>query len=411
MTSEIKKVRKRGMSRYRRRKFWFWSILIILLLLGIVLFLLFSRTKVEHQLIRVASCGCVNHRAVYTMREGSDMAMLIRMSNGFSVNADVARVNLERIVMHDSVYHIPCLGLGGNSKRAEFISAINQSIKTSYTDLSKQVVATSKDKEIEMFSILYVGMPAVYVIINYYPEFHRISFMHIPHSALFINTEYRLVDMFFTFGVYPTMRILENNLKQKIDFYLIQDRFNFIDLIDLLGGVEVNLDVPYADEYKLKPGKEVIDGYHAWEYIRFLDWRNLPMKVQSGRKMDLIREDNFQVDPNVLEVIYETRNQRQRHVLEGMRKSFINMSPSDQMYVVDGFKNVFRTDMSNEFLMKLYRDLLSTPNFSYGSIPGYYSTEGNKLYFYPDLPSFEMLRKKEIRTYLEKRHNKNQIIY
>jgi len=402
---------KHKRSIYAKRKMWFWIILLIILILGIILYFLLNKKTTEHRLIRVASCGCVNQRAVYTMREGSDLGMLIRLSKGFSINADVLHVNLDKIVLNDSVYHIPCQGAAGNKQRGEFIRQLNQSIKLSYKDLSKEVVAEAQQKDIECYTILYVGIPAVYVLISYYPEFHRINFVHIPHSALFLNTEYRLIDLFFTLDIYPTMRILEHSLQQKIDYYLIQDRFNFIDLIDLLGGVDINLDKPYADEYNLKAGKNRIDGFYSWEYIRFLDWRNIKMTVKSEKKKDLVRQDNFVMDPRTMEMTYEMRNQRQRHVLEGMRQSFKGLSATDQLYVIENFKNVFRTDMKVELLNLLYKDILSTPSFSYGNIPGYYSREGSKLFYYPDLPSFEMMRKREIRTYLEKRKDKNQVIY
>jgi hypothetical protein len=398
-------------SKYEKRKIWFWIILGLLALLIIFLAFFLNKKTIENKLIRVAVCGCVNQRAVYTMREGSDMAMLIRQAKGFTINADAIHVNLDKIVKNDSVYHIPCLGATNDSKRSEFISQINRTIKLSYRDLSKEVVAAAQQNEIKCYTILYIGIPAVYVLISYYPEFHRINFVHIPHSAMFLNTEYRLIDLFFTLDIYPTMRILEHTLQQKIDYYLIQDRFNFIDLIDLLGGVNINLDKPYADEYNLKPGKNNLDGYYAWEYIRFLDWRNVKMTVKSEKKKDLVRQDNFEMDPRTMEMTYEMRNQRQRYVLEGMRRSFQNLSTADQLYVIENFKNVFRTDMKADFLNMLYKDILSTPSFSYGNVPGYYSVEGSKLFFYPDLPSFEMIRKREIRTYLEKRKDKNQVVY
>jgi len=403
--------KKHKRSKYEKRKIAFWIILGLLALFIIFLVFFLNKKTTENRLIRVAACGCVNQRAVYTMREGSDMSMLIRLAKGFTINADAIHVNMDQIVKNDSVYHIPCIGVSGNSKRKEFISQINQTIKLSYRDLSKEVVAEAQQKEIECFTILYIGIPAVYVLITYYPEFHRINFVHIPHSAMFLNTEYRLIDLFFTLDIYPTMRILEHSLQQKIDYYLIQDRFNFMDLIDLLGGVEINLDKPYAEEYNLKPGKNTIDGFYAWEYIRFLDWRNIQMTVKSEKKKDLVRQDNFEMNPRTMEMTYEMRNQRQRYVLEGMRRSFKALSTADQLYVIENFKNVFRTDMKADFLNMLYKDILSTPSFSYGNVPGYYSVEGSKLFFYPDLPSFEMIRRQEIRKYLETRRNKNQVIY
>jgi len=407
----MEKIKKNKRNKYQKRKLWFWIIVGLIILVALLIYLFYNKPSNEKRFIRVATCGCVKHEAVYTMREGSDLAMLIRLANGFTLNADVLKVNMDKIVMHDSVYHIPCKGKGAGQARYKFVDEINRTIKASYKDLTKEVVASSNDKEIKCYSILYVGLPSVFVLINYYPEFRKINFVHIPHSATFLNNEYRIVDLFFTLDIYPTMRILERTLKQNIDYYLIQDRFNFIDLIDLLGGIEVNLDAPFARQYELNKGRSIIDGFYAWEYIRFLDWYNIKMRVKGEKMKDLVRLDNFEVDPGTMEMIYEMRNQRQRYVLEGMRKSFTGLNEKDQLHVIDNFKNVFRTDMKPDFLMMLYKDILSSPRFSFGTIPGHYSKEGSKLFYYPDLPSYEMLRKREIRTYLEQRKDRNQVIY
>jgi hypothetical protein len=383
------------------------------MILLLIFTLNFKKPGKESRLIRVAVCGCVKNPAVYTMRESSDVAMLVSRAGGFKLNADINRVNLDRVVLHDSVYHIPCRSLKSDSSVYGYKMAkeVNSLIRTSYVNLTNEIVAERNENELKYYSILYVGIPAVFVIINYYPELQRINFVHVPHSAIFLNNDYRLIDLFFTLDVYPTMRIIEHKLKQKLDFYLIQDRFNFIDLIDMLGGVNLNIDKPYADEYDMSAGKNQIDGFHAWEYIRFLDWRNIRMNVDGDKKMHLVSNDNFQIEPKILERTYELRNQRQRHVLEGMRSSFLDMDKVDQLKLLTHFKDVFRTDMTNDFLMQMYSDLLSTPHFSYGNIPGYYSGEGNKLFFYPDLPLFESLKNKEIRTYLESRKGLKQTVY
>jgi len=339
------------------------------------------------------------------------LSMLIRMAKGFTTRTDVSRVNVDLIVKNDSIYHLPCGGSSNLASNRVFISELNRTIKSSYTDLTKVVVANFKEKEIKQYTILYVGLPAVYVLIHYYPEFKRINFVHIPHSAVFLNNGYRLSDMFLTFGPYPTMRILEHTLKQKIDYYLIQDRSTFIDLINMLGGIELNLDKHYANEYALNQGKSSVDGFHAWEYIRFLDMRNIKMSVTGGKISNLVQKDNFEADPASWERIYEMRNQRQRYVLQGMRKSFLGISKSNQLDVINNFHKVFDTDMTNDFLMSLYKDILSTPNFAFGSLPGYYNTEGKNLYFYPDLPNFERLRQEEIRRDIEQRKSKTQTIY
>lgn len=411
--AKLVKRKRKSLDKFKIRKISFWAALILLLIIALIYFLHSTKSEVQHRLIRVGICGAVHIPAVYTMREGSDLGMLVRKANGFRANADVSKVNLDFIVQHDSIYHIPANGGSGNELRLsyELMSEVNRYTKASYTDLTQEVAREFKDKEIKKYSILYVGLPAVYVLINYYPEFNRINFIHLPHSTLFLNNEYRLIDIFFMLDIYPTMRILEHTLKQKIDFYLIQDRGKFIDLIDMLGGVELNLDASYAETYNLNTGRGVVDGFHTWEYIRFLDWRNIEMTVKSEKKKDLIREDNFQVAPGTWERIYEIRNQRQRYVLQGMRKSFKALSRNEQLNVIENFKNVFQTDMTVEFLMDLYEDILTTKDFNFGNIPGYYSREGMKLFFYPDLPNYEMLQRQEIRRCLEKRQGRTQIIY
>ena len=362
--------------------------------------------------IRAGICGAVKDESVFTLREGADLSMLIRMARGTRGNADLSEVNLNTIIRNDSIYHIPAKGKNtGQAAAIRLLDELQADVKSEFDDIEDIVKAHDENPEIRKYTILYVGLPAVFVLINYYPDFNRINFVHIPHVSTFLNNEYRLIDIFLNLDIYPTMQIVGNKLNVNIDYYLIQDRFEFIDLVDELGGVDVRIDKAYAKVYDMQPGMGHIDGYHSWEYIRFVDWRTIKMKVERDRTKDLVRQDNFKADPGEWERIYEVRNQRQRYILQGMRKAFINLSAAEQLQIVATFSKVFSTDMSLEFLNKLYRDILSTPEFSFGALPGYYSREGEKLFFYPDLPNFEMLRQQKIREYLEKRKNKTQTIY
>lgn len=399
--------------KYKTRKTIFWIVTMLLFLFTLASCYYLSKEKTVNQYVRVGICGAVRVPAVYTIREGSDLGMLIRLAHGLKPNANTTNVNLEFVVQHDSIYHIPSLGNENDEFkfRYELYTEVNRSIKSRFVDVTKKVSNEMQVKEIRKYSILYVGLPAVYVLINYYPDYNRINFIHIPHSTLFLNNEYRLSDIFFTLDINPTRKILEHTLKQKIDYYLIQDRSMFIDLIDKLGGVNVNLDAPYAEQYELSAGRQLIDGFHAWEYIRFLDWRNIDIKVKSEKKKDLIRKDNFEVSSRTWERLYEIRNQRQRYVLQGMRESFKSLQKQRQLDILENFSQLFQTDMSNSFLMQLYGDILTTKNFNFGSIPGYYSEEGDKLFYYPDLPNFEMLQEQQIRLWLEKRTGKEQTVY
>ncbi len=85
-----------------------------------------------------------------------------------------------------------------------------------------------------------------------------------------INTAYSLG------GPDLTVRTVERLLGIDIDHYLVVDFASFARFIDLLGGVEVEIDRPMRyDDYAqglhidLKPGRQVLTGEQALQYVRF----------------------------------------------------------------------------------------------------------------------------------------------
>ena len=116
MENVHKTKRRKRISKYKKRKICFWIILCGLLIFGTVFYLMVDRVETPHRLIRVGICGAINRPAVYTMREGSDLSMLVVMAHGFTHNAEIKRVNLDRIIYNDSIYHIPASGTADNSK-------------------------------------------------------------------------------------------------------------------------------------------------------------------------------------------------------------------------------------------------------------------------------------------------------
>lgn len=360
-------------------------------------------------MIRAGICGAIHRPAVYDLPQGADLAMLIRMGHGVTPMADLSRVNLDHIVMNDSIYHIPTNGDWGRARTLQ--DALNEVYAGRSYDLPDSIAASKYDKELKKYTILYIGIPAVYVLITYYPQKKNIQFTHIPNSTILLKNDYRISDLFFTLGIGPTKRIVENRLKVRIDHYLIQDRFTFSGLIDNMGGIDVRLDSSYASEYDLPAGVRHIDGFHSWEFVRFLDLKSRSLKVTDKKSMDVIRHDNFTAEPTQWAIAYEQRNQRQRIILNAMRHAFVGLSKSKQLDVVTNFHKSFETDIENGLLMSLYKDILSSPNFTYGSLPGYYSAEKGKLYFYPDYPSYKLILNSEVRSVLEQIKNKEQTVY
>lgn len=154
-----------------------------------------------------------------------------------------------------------------------------------------------------------------------------------------------------------------------------------------------------------------MDGFHTWEYIRFLDMKRIKRTFTSGTGKDLITTDNFKAAPSEWQLAYEMRHHRQQVVMTALREAYALLNPAEQVEVLTKITKTFETNIKPDLMLKLYKDVLSTPAFSYGTIPGYYENDGEKLFFYPDLPSFYLLRQKEIRSYLVKPSGRPQITY
>ncbi|MFZ5942021.1 MAG: LCP family protein [Bacteroidota bacterium] len=396
----------------RRKKAGFWFIILLLFIPAIVFFLKPGKKQAvaPQTLISAAICGEVKHPAVYRMDQGADLSMLIKAAGGLTYRAEIREDELEQILENDSVYHIPARqSFLPNDSLLEL--QIAETYRKTASDSIQIIAGEYQQKEIRRMNILYIGYPAVYILISYYPDFGRISFIHIPHSTLFLANDDRLIDIYFTLGLEPTIGMLENRLAMKIDYYLIQDRFSFIDMVDLLKGVSINLDEPFAEAYNMAPGPAVLNGFYTWEYIRFLDFKRIKREFKQDINTGLTTTDNFRVAPSEWQNAYTLREERQRIVMQALRIAFQKLNLTDQVLMLNQLSATFETNMTGEMIIDIYRNILNTPEFSYGRLPGYYAGEGNKLFFFPDIPSFSQLRNQEIRTYLVKHNNKEQTAY
>jgi hypothetical protein len=396
---------RRSPSRYRIRKSIFWG---TLLALTSFILIFTNRSLKEHEPIehiRVGICGAVNKEAVFTLQKNSDLSMLVRLANGLAPGADYAAINLNQIIENDSIYHIPWLNKEELSVKQPLARQITDSLILKLTENQKF------EKDPKMYSILFIGQPAVFVLINYSPELKLINFIQIPHNTLFLNNDYRLIDIFYTFDIQHTMQIVSSKLNIPIQYHMIQDRFEFMRVIELLGGIEIIVDNEFAQEYKLKAGKQRLDAFKTWEFIRFMDWKNQLRNRSKDQTINLIRDDAFTIEASKLEYMYVLRSRRQRMVLQAMRDAFGKLPVDKQLKMIGTSDKLFNSNMDVAFLRKLYSDLLETPEFAFGSLPGYYSRESEMLFFLPDKPGFKMLLNQEIRRNTEQKSSKKQLIY
>ena len=69
---------------------------------------------------------------------------------------------------------------------------------------------------------------------------------------------------------------VQNNFNVKIDYYVLMNLDAFVQIVDLIGGVEIDVpdEMHYEDEYQdlyidIKKGKQVLNGEKAEQFVRF----------------------------------------------------------------------------------------------------------------------------------------------
>jgi LCP family protein required for cell wall assembly len=111
-------------------------------------------------------------------------------------------------------------------------------------------------------------------------------------------------------GIPLTRRMVTRLTGCRIDHYMQVGFESFQQLVDLVGGIEVNVDkkMRYADEYgvykiKLDPGPQVLDGVKALQYVRF---RHEPLgdigRVERQRKLLLALYTKLKQPLNIVKI-------------------------------------------------------------------------------------------------------------
>jgi len=115
----------------------------------------------------------------------------------------------------------------------------------------------------------------------------RISILSLPRDTLVkipgfglrkLNAAYSLGSLYHKNGEKLLLKVIKNFLGIVPDYYLIIDLKGFVELIDVLGGVEITIKrrMKYEDKagglkIDLYPGKQLLNGEKAMEYVRYRD--------------------------------------------------------------------------------------------------------------------------------------------
>ncbi|TKG95425.1 LytR family transcriptional regulator [Puteibacter caeruleilacunae] len=379
---------------YRRRKIIFISI--VCFLCGIAVYLLFPKPEFKSvkRFTTAGLCGCVNKRAVYRLPVGSDLASLIAAGHGLRPSADVSRIDFDHIIQQDSVYHIPCRGY-----ELDLDSAVNA---------LPDVIRRPEDEK--KITVLYIGFPAVYFLVTYYPTKQYISVMYLPHSTVMLSNEYRLMDVYFTLGLEKTVEIVEKKLGYQIDYYFTQNRETFISMVDKLNGVYIDVDSDYARAYGRKTGVQELDGFHAWEYIRFINKENYRSKGKKSKKS----LEHLQLETNNLDLAYQMRQMRQKKMIAALRKRFNQNSPIEQVNIVREIVQQlrFNSNLTVDVALELASSVGERLQVRYGTLPGHYQKKEDRWFYIPDQSGKRILNESSDReTFKNTNETQKQILY
>ncbi len=103
-------------------------------------------------------------------------------------------------------------------------------------------------------------------------------------------------------GPRMAVRTVENFLGIPIHYYVRTDPRGFAAMVDILGGIEVEVekDMKYEDPYQelvidLKKGRQVLDGNKAMQYIRYRQDSDLNRVMRQQKFLEALRRELFQV--------------------------------------------------------------------------------------------------------------------
>ncbi len=252
--------------RLKKRIFWIflWLFLfaLLLLLIYIVFFYhpyTFGVTRDEPLTVTAGICGCVRHPAVYHMPAYSTLSELIKIAGGVTHNANTRNLDPCVVLQNDRVYYVPCI-----CNPDEYIPP---------PEIPLDTCITCEVEPIERghINILYGGGPETFWLIQLYPSMDLMTFTYIPWYTVFPPSQNKIKYINLTDGMAFTTTTVGNFLNEEIEYYIWQDRTCFIDMIDYLGGITIDIDPAVAKQLNLKPGRQHLSGHFAYEFVTCLD--------------------------------------------------------------------------------------------------------------------------------------------
>lgn len=157
----------------------------------------------------------------------------------------------------------------------------------------EQPITTTKK---EVISALVCGtneeLTDTMIYVRYEVATGKLAFMSVPRDTYVTNPYcigHKLNAIYRGTNIEPLVKQIEDLLDVNIDYYLVVDNKIVREVVDVLGGVEIN--VPFRMKYddptqnlhiNLQPGLQLLDGAKAEQFIRFRHNNDMTVGYASG---------------------------------------------------------------------------------------------------------------------------------
>lgn len=345
----------------------FIVLLLILLSSAVIacsLYLLLTKPKQEQEVCYAGIGGAVKEPGVYQVTENTLLYELILKANGLLDRADVRQMNTDKKIVPFKVYCIPFL------PKMEYAKVP----KPSLTERKPKIPKMPTLKKFEKINIVYAGLPRTFIFISIFPEIDLIIATHIPYyTKVTFDYEYprTLYEIYLTGGIPFLLRSVKRITKERIDYYFAQKRPVWINFINYLGGIEVNIPPEFAKEYGLKQERRNLDGLLSWEYIRFIS--------KDVRKIDPITGSAWRI-------------KRQKEFMYSMYKKF---KEHNFMYQSEIAKNILaeaETNIKIDNLISMAYKIrkMKKPKLELLTIPGIVQEYNGQKMWITDLENYHL---------------------
>ncbi|MDZ5758777.1 LCP family protein [Carnobacterium maltaromaticum] len=242
--------------------------------------------------------------------------MTVKKNKRLTTSHKVTKKNNRNKIILMILIPIMILVLAGVTYGAKLYAEAKKTVDDSYYELDRDKTSTSKGNEIKVnpiedtISVLVMGIDddsarqlgsartdaLIYLTIN--PKEHKINMVSIPRDSYttIVSKKYNGKDKInsaYTYGEeQATIETVEKLLNVPINYYVTFNFDSFLEIVDALDGIDVDVPVSFTDtntlgngEVHLEKGKQLLNGEEALALART---RHIDNDIKRGERQQLI---------------------------------------------------------------------------------------------------------------------------